>query len=403
MDALADVQLSISSSKKGEKMKNFMIILTIIVVLLGRTVQAKLTTWYVHPCSTLSTIQIALDSCSSGDIVIVGAGIYSENIEWPKTQGINLISEYGPDFTIIQSMTDAPVIKLLNIIDSETEIKGFTIRNGNATNGGGVYCYNSSPTIKENKIISNIASYNGAGIYCYQSKAHIIGNIIQSNRASFLGGGIYITHNSSVIIKKNKFYNNSALQGGGMAIEEATVKISGDVITNNSSGVYLINTKGTIDSCVISYNHSYGVYNAYSINRMSVPSVHYCNIVNNLGYGIYNNYFPEAEMSATNNWWGDPMGPDNVKFNANNKVYGLVNYDPCLLAPVGSFEEGNNSLFTKQQTCTTIFSGSLKLLNGDIYKLYDITGREITLGEMKAGVYFIQINGKMMKRVVKIK
>ena len=59
------------------------------------------TIWYVHPASTLTSIQAGLDSCVAYDTVLVGTGLYYENVEWPYLQGINLISEHGPDSTII--------------------------------------------------------------------------------------------------------------------------------------------------------------------------------------------------------------------------------------------------------------------------------------------------------------
>ena len=52
---------------------------------------------YVHPDSVLNGIQAGLDLCSPHDTVLVAPGTYQENISWPFTQGIDLISEYGPD------------------------------------------------------------------------------------------------------------------------------------------------------------------------------------------------------------------------------------------------------------------------------------------------------------------
>ena len=44
-------------------------------------------TWYVHPDSTLSKIQLALNVCGNGDTVLVVPGIYYDNIIYPRIPG----------------------------------------------------------------------------------------------------------------------------------------------------------------------------------------------------------------------------------------------------------------------------------------------------------------------------
>ncbi len=115
----------------------------------------------------VSTIQAALNSCSAGDTVLVSPGTYNENIIWPNTSSICLMSEYGRDTTIIDGSGTASVIKLTSI-DSSTVISGFTIRNGNSSlDGGGIYCNSSSPIIRENLIDSNYAKFGGGIAPCW--------------------------------------------------------------------------------------------------------------------------------------------------------------------------------------------------------------------------------------------
>ena len=86
--------------------------------------------WYVHPDSTFNCIQDCLDSCATGDTVIVGPGVYHENVFWPNTQSIDLIGELGRDTTIIDGGNSGRVIDIAYAVDSTTAIIGFTIRNG---------------------------------------------------------------------------------------------------------------------------------------------------------------------------------------------------------------------------------------------------------------------------------
>ena len=100
------------------------------LLLLFSITHADRTIWYVHPDSTLNSIQAGLDSCADNDIVLVGQGTYYENIFWPNTQGIHLISELGADMTIIDGDSAGIVIRIDAIVDSTTVIRNFTIRNG---------------------------------------------------------------------------------------------------------------------------------------------------------------------------------------------------------------------------------------------------------------------------------
>ncbi|KPK67230.1 hypothetical protein AMJ87_13700, partial [candidate division WOR_3 bacterium SM23_60] len=102
----------------------------VIIAALLCTSAAYATVWYVHPDSVMNCIQDCLDSCSAGDTVLVGPGIYYEHIEWPNTQGIDLISQYGVDMTYADGSGTGYVISIMIAVDTATKISGFTIQNG---------------------------------------------------------------------------------------------------------------------------------------------------------------------------------------------------------------------------------------------------------------------------------
>ncbi|MGB3479441.1 MAG: T9SS type A sorting domain-containing protein [bacterium] len=52
---------------------------------------------------------------------------------------------------------------------------------------------------------------------------------------------------------------------------------------------------------------------------------------------------------------------------------------------------------------STIFSGPLQLPEGKNCKVFDITGRVVILNKIKPGIYFIEIDGKITKKVVKVR
>ena len=350
-----------------EKMKYRSALKVAVVLSLFLFSLSHATVLYVHPDSTLNAIQVGLDSCANNDTVLVAPGTYFENIVWPNTQGIDLISEYGRDTTIIDGSNIAKVIILDVGVDSTTIIKGFTITHGNSTIGGGIYCYiNNSPTIMKNIITENNAS-TGGGIYCTQSSPFITDNII-SNNTSPAGAGIHCYVYSHAIITNNIITGNinNIDIGGGILVIESSPLISYNTITMNTAdeggGIFCGTTPGcvcaptiinntitdntanegagihcaisscspTIDSCIISNNNGDGIFSRDLAN----PVIHYSNITGNTGYGVINTD-STLTIDALNNWWGDSSGPGGFGPGIGDSVSQWVNYDPWLTSPVG--------------------------------------------------------------------
>ena len=238
-------------------MKYISIGITVIMALL--VTAANATVWYVHPDSTMNCIQHCLDSCSTGDTVLVGPGLYSENITWPSTQGIDLVSQYGVDMTYIDGGGTGIVMEIGSGVDSTTIISGFTIQDGltagiyctqnsspiitgntitgttSGGHGGGIYCYlNSSPTITGNTITGNNGMWAG-GIECNGSSPTINGNTITGNTA-YRGGGISCYYSSSPIITYNTITQNTAQWSGGgiWCTVNCSPTITGNTIDNNT-------------------------------------------------------------------------------------------------------------------------------------------------------------------------
>jgi hypothetical protein len=197
--------------------------------------EVQATTWYVHPDSTLNSIQAALYYCSHGDEVLVAAGTYNETLNWPNTQSISLVSESGPDSTVIDGGGTGSVIAIEIPHDSTTVIEGFTIQNGvGGPIGGGIYLDYASPLI--------------------------CNNVIQSNEAAFGGGvGCYPCHPARPIIRGNILQGNYAYTSGG-AVGSCAGTIEGNLIQDNSSGTMgggLEGCGGPIQDNVIQYNSSH--------------------------------------------------------------------------------------------------------------------------------------------------
>ncbi len=258
--------------------------------------------------SEYATIQAAIDDCNDGDTVIVSPGTYVEKINF---NGKNIIlTGTGPNEPEIVAATiiECPppnnvrrgqtpenkdsTVTFENGETSEAVLTGFTITGGfgnflhiefvdrDAIVGGGIYCFNSSPTIEKNVIINNnnetaTQSLNiegwGAGIGCYLSGASITHNIIKDNSAT-LGGGILAILGDAKITN-NLIYNNSAIAGGGVLLLDGSL-INNTIVNNSASdsgaNVYFVSYQEygpcTALSNIISHAHGSGsIYREGSI------------------------------------------------------------------------------------------------------------------------------------------
>jgi len=71
--------------------------------------------------------------------------------------------------------------------------------------------------------------------------------------------------------------------------------------------------------------------------------------------------------------------------------------------PDEGIEERKSAEIRTSYDGATVFSGPLLLPAGMDYRLFDITGREVVADKMRPGVYFIEMDGKIIQKVVKIR
>jgi hypothetical protein len=232
------------------------------------------TTWFVP--SQCPTIQAGIDSAAVGDTVLVAPGVYtscstrvldlgagpvSVSANVFLKSGVVLVSEQGCAVTTIDG-EGARTVAVAYQIDTDATMCGFTMTNGIAVPyrwwicGAGLFCYESSPLIKENHIVGNWAGTatiegGGGGIYCIGSGCNpiiqhnivennqarsaggigsrdgaqpvVIGNIIRANECWNSGAGVS-TYFGSFILRDNLIISNynHANVGGGAKFDEST-------------------------------------------------------------------------------------------------------------------------------------------------------------------------------------
>lgn len=224
----------------------------------------------LHVPSEFLTIQAAIDAAVDGDTVQVAPGTFLENINFGG-KAITVESEQGPDVTIIDGNQADSVVTFASGEGPGAVLEGFTIRNGQANEGGGIHIQGSSPTIRGNIVTTNRAC-DGAGIGVGFGSPVIEQNVITGNQRSGCtggigGGGIVVRGNSSTQILENTISNNSTgASGGGIALFAAgTVTIIGNTITGNTAleggGISKVNlADGVIVQNLIAANQGGGIY-----------------------------------------------------------------------------------------------------------------------------------------------
>ena len=125
----------------------------------------------------VKTIQSAIEQSDDGDEIIVGPGIYREQIDL-LGKSILIRSETGPEYTLIDASCSAhsqscgSVVTMRMQEGPDTQLIGFSIAGGRGTNllrrgvqgtyGGGLLLIGSSPTIRNCLILNNRAEEGGA-------------------------------------------------------------------------------------------------------------------------------------------------------------------------------------------------------------------------------------------------
>jgi len=227
------------------------VIILVIGLLLGLFSTASGSILYVP--SGYSTIQAAINAASNGDTVRVSDGTYTENINF-LGKAIKVEHLGSPYNCIIDGNQSGSVVTFDNGETNTSILDGFTITNGTGTQfnmgglpvvylyvGGGIYCKNSSPILRNNVIHGNNLAGDqhhsfGGGIYVgpaddwqvlFTGTAKIINNTIYNNTCYVKGGGVCVEYCSKAVVLRNWIEDNYVYgfttfangSGGGLCFE----------------------------------------------------------------------------------------------------------------------------------------------------------------------------------------
>jgi hypothetical protein len=202
------------------------------------------------------TIQEGIEAASEGDTVKVAEGVYVERILLGgKSIKVTSTNPFSPSVvakTVIDGGGAGSPVTFAGTEKETCVLCGFSIRNGNASNGGGI-CGGATPqhtraTIRNNLLEHNAGQYGGAICWC---DGNIENNLIRNNSAARYGGGLF---DCDGLIRDNLISRNAAQKCGGGASNcggeiECCTFVGNSALESTGGGVYLC--AAGITDCII--------------------------------------------------------------------------------------------------------------------------------------------------------
>ena len=316
------------------------------------------------------TIQAGIDAAVDGDTVLVANGIWTgdgnKNLDFGG-KAITVTSENGAENCIINCEGDGRGFYFGNGEGENSEVSGFTITNGFDVDGGGLYCYNASPTITNCIISGNTADDYGGGIHCYNASPTITDCTISGHQA-WWGGGICCSRSSPTIVNCTISGNTADDYGGGIYCYDSSPTITDCTISGNAAGyaggIYCCNySDPTITNCIITDNMAdFGYGGGISCWRSS-PTITNCTISGNT-----------AEYDGGGIECGDssPTITKNL-ITKNSAIYGAGIFCSISSAPVitNNLIAGNSADYGAGISCDNSFP---VIINNTITKNFATSG-----------------------------
>jgi hypothetical protein len=141
----------------------------------------------------------------------IGQATSTDGLDWTKyddnpvlTQGSS--THWGQPVVSFRSESDGAVLD------------GFTISDGYADYGGGIWAYETSPVIRACRVTGNMAHYGGGGVWLGNGTPLIDNTVVSDNTSSYWGGGIVASYASPTIQNSSITSNTARDYGGGLVV-----------------------------------------------------------------------------------------------------------------------------------------------------------------------------------------
>ena len=193
---------------------------------------------YSSWATAATNIQQAVDASGPGDYIIVSAGVYD---------GPLVVSQPVPVFTFDGAIIDGHGTNQCVWMTNNTRLDGFTITNGRAQNGGGIWCASSNVFVTNCVIRGNFAANQGGGVW-----GGTLGRCtLSDNTANVSGGGA-----AYALVENTVVSNNASITSGGGGVYQSALNnclLTGNSANTNAGGGAF---GGMLSNCTLSQNQA---------------------------------------------------------------------------------------------------------------------------------------------------
>lgn len=221
--------------------RNTLTLVSILIAILSAHAQTK---WFATPGAPTTgggtswadpkDLQSAIAAATAGDSVFAAQGTYMRGAaSFSMKEAVKIYGGFaGTETSLAERNLNAGYSSILNgnsagrVIENLNNgvtiaavLDGFTVINGNAAYGGGLFNNKVSPTVSNCVFLNNF----GGGVYNATSDARIINCVFSGNyNNTFLshGGGVTCAGNNNVIISGCVFIANRGYTGGAIYIDD---------------------------------------------------------------------------------------------------------------------------------------------------------------------------------------
>lgn len=218
-----------------------------------------------------ATLQKALESAQTGDKIWMAKGTYYPTKEsyasdvrtktFQMKNGVDISGGYSGVGTE-RNATDYPTVLSGDIgiegdpsdnayhvfynrnVDQTAKLDGVTVTGGNASgyyvydqDGGGMYNYQSSPTLQHVTFIGNTAKRQGGGMANSNDSSPDLTYVVMEDNKAQIGGGMHNGEDSSPILRNGRVTRNtSEYYGGGINNYKSNPALTDVEISENGAG-----------------------------------------------------------------------------------------------------------------------------------------------------------------------
>jgi len=271
---------------------------------------------YTSWATAATNIQDAVDAAvEPGASVLVTNGLYASggravygttNRVAIDKSWITLRSVNGPEFTVIDGSGSARCLYLTN----GAAVSGFTLTNGFARSGGGLWCESTNATIFNCVLASNSASFFGGGAY-----EGTLNNCTLTGNSAGSGGGAYVGTLNDCFLS-----GNFATSGAGAY----SCTLNNCTLSGNSSYSGGGASASTLNNCIAYFNtaRQWANYDPYSV-------LNYCCTTPQPTNGLGNISLDPQLASASHLSAGSPCrGAGNTAYTTGTDIDGEAWADP---------------------------------------------------------------------------